>query len=281
MTSFYGTRLAGDERAPDRADTAVVIVHGVMEHRGRYEDAAARLHERRVASFRPDLRGHGESPGRRTDVERFSVFGDDLAAILGGIGRAHPALRLFVWGHSLGSLVAADCVIRHRPAIAGVVTTGFPAHAFPGYVVWLAATAGPLLGRLPGVRIRAPFDPAMLSHDEGVVRAFSEDPLVVPSITTRLVFGMARTARRCLREARQVTLPWLAVHGEQDEIAPVSGSRALIDALGSADKQLVVLPGARHEVHNESPGMSDAFYAVLLRFIARVRAGTARDALGE
>jgi alpha-beta hydrolase superfamily lysophospholipase len=49
----------------------------------------------------------------------------------------------------------------------------------------------------------------------------------------------------------QLTLPWLVVHGEADAIAPVQGSRVLFESLQSQDKQLVIYPGLRHEVHNE------------------------------
>jgi alpha-beta hydrolase superfamily lysophospholipase len=53
-----------------------------------------------------------------------------------------------------------------------------------------------------------------------------------------------------LPQARQ---PWLALHGDADPIAPVAGSRILIEHLGSQDKQLIVLPGLRHEIQNETP----------------------------
>jgi acylglycerol lipase len=68
-----------------------------------------------------------------------------------------------------------------------------------------------------------------------------------------------------------LTLPWLVVHGEADAIAPVQGSRVLFDALRSQDKQLVIYPGLRHEVHNERPAERAKFIELLSGWIlARV-----------
>ncbi len=62
---------------------------------------------------------------------------------------------------------------------------------------------------------------------------------------------LRRPAARAARNAPKITLPWLAVHGEADKVCPISGSRTLIDTLGSRDKQLVTYPNLLHEVHNE------------------------------
>jgi alpha-beta hydrolase superfamily lysophospholipase len=64
-------------------------------------------------------------------------------------------------------------------------------------------------------------------------------------------------------------LPWLVVHGESDEIAPVEGSRVLFDALQSQDKQLVIYPGLRHEVHNERPADRARFIDLISDWILK------------
>lgn len=45
---------------------------------------------------------------------------------------------------------------------------------------------------------------------------------------------------------RAISLPLLAIHGERDELIPLADARALVERLGSAHKQLVVIPGAGH-----------------------------------
>jgi alpha-beta hydrolase superfamily lysophospholipase len=62
-------------------------------------------------------------------------------------------------------------------------------------------------------------------------------------------------------------LPWLAVHGEADQVCPISGSRTLIDSLGSRDKQLVTYPNLLHEVHNEDERARSALFDLMSRWI--------------
>jgi alpha-beta hydrolase superfamily lysophospholipase len=78
-----------------------------------------------------------------------------------------------------------------------------------------------------------------------------------------LIVEFAAACERCRSGAAQITLPWLVVHGEADAIAPVQGSRVLFDALQSQDKQLVIYPSLRHEVHNERPAERAKFVDLL------------------
>ena len=41
------------------------------------------------------------------------------------------------------------------------------------------------------------------------------------------------------------------VHGSDDRLIPVAGSRRLVECVGSADVELKVYPGLYHEVFNE------------------------------
>ena len=41
------------------------------------------------------------------------------------------------------------------------------------------------------------------------------------------------------------------VHGSDDRLVPVAGSRRLVDCVGSTDVELKVYPGLYHEVFNE------------------------------
>ena len=64
-----------------------------------------------------------------------------------------------------------------------------------------------------------------------------------------------------------VTLPLLSIHGVQDELIPVEGAVEVQEAVGSEDKQLVLIPEAGH---NDllAVGMR-AYFDALTAFIAR------------
>jgi alpha-beta hydrolase superfamily lysophospholipase len=48
-----------------------------------------------------------------------------------------------------------------------------------------------------------------------------------------------------------LTAPLLVVHGSDDRLIPVEGSRRLVECVGSTDVTLKVYPGLYHEVFNE------------------------------
>jgi acylglycerol lipase len=248
---MIGTRFPGYEVVPPGAKAGLIIVHGIAEHGGRYRSVAEALASNDIACFVYDQRGHGEFPGVRTHVADFADFARDLQAVGESVRKKFPALPLFVWGHSMGSIVVTLAAIDGLPWASGVITSGCALDAMPkltgaaGVGLRIAAVLAPRL------RISLGIDATTLTHVEELQREHMSDPLVPRSASLRLLYGFALACRTCYAKASSITKPWLAVHGEADKVCPQSGSISLIGALGSTDKQLVTYPGLLHEVHNE------------------------------
>jgi alpha-beta hydrolase superfamily lysophospholipase len=110
-------------------------------------------------------------------------------------------------------------------------------------------------------------DATALTQVVEVQQQHENDPLVPRTASLKLLYGFAAACRNVYGHAAQITLPWLAVHGEADKVCPVSGSRRLIGALGSRDKQLVTYPGLLHEVHNEDDASRTALFDLMTSWI--------------
>jgi alpha-beta hydrolase superfamily lysophospholipase len=260
--------LAGETHIPAAARAILIIVHGLGEHRGRYSAPAERFRAAGVGTAAFDLRGHGESAGARTDIDSFETFVSDLRQIVAGVATDNPGRALFLWGHSMGSLVVFGCVAESPELVSGAITTGCPIAVFSPLFRRVAAVVPPLIRRLGGLRVATHLDAVKLTHFEPIIAAYKSDPAVVGTVSLRLGLEIARVSATTLERAPTVRLPWLAVHGGQDEIAPPDGSRLLIDALGSRDKRLIVYERLRHEVHNETPDAAAAFYQTCAAWIA-------------
>jgi alpha-beta hydrolase superfamily lysophospholipase len=109
-----GTALPGFEVVPEGARAALIIVHGIAEHGGRYRRAAEALAQNSIACFVYDQRGHGQTRGPRTHVDDFDFFARDLQQVGASIRRRFPALPIFVWGHSMGSVVVVCAALCSR-----------------------------------------------------------------------------------------------------------------------------------------------------------------------
>jgi alpha-beta hydrolase superfamily lysophospholipase len=245
----------------------LLIVHGLAEYADRYRGLAATLAERGISCFAYDQRGHGSRPGERTHVERFEDFVDDLNLAAESLRRQSPELPMFVWGHSMGAIVVISAVLSARHRWRGAITTSNSLDVFrrgPNPLNPFFRLGSRLL---PRVRVPLGLDARKISTDEAVQRAYGTDPLIPPTASLRLIVEFAAACARVRTEAAQLTLPWLVVHGEADAIAPVQGSRVLFDTLQSQDKQLVLYPGLRHEVHNELPAERAKFIDLLSGWI--------------
>jgi alpha-beta hydrolase superfamily lysophospholipase len=119
----------------------------------------------------------------------------------------------------------------------------------------------------PRLRISLGIDASALTQVLEEQRRHMSDPLVPRTASLRLLYGFAEACRTCRANAHQITLPLLAVHGEADKVCPISGSRALVEHLGSRDKQLVIYPNLLHEVHNEDEPSRAVLFDLMSRWM--------------
>ncbi len=267
MSSLLDTPLPGFGCIAPDAKAALLIVHGLAEYADRYREAAGELTARGISTFAFDQRGHGKAPGIRTHVDRFDQFVDDMNLASRAIQARFPGLPLFIWGHSMGSIVVLSAAATGSCSARGVITTSNSLEVFrrtpdPTSALFRAAAR-----ILPRVRIPLGLDATKISSDPVVQGAYASDPQIPGTASLRLIVEFALACERCRESARRITLPWLVVHGEADEIAPAQGSRVLMERLGSRDKQLVMYRGLRHEVHNEAGAGRAEFLDLISRWI--------------
>jgi len=87
------------------AKGTIVIVHGVGEYLGRYQYLQQWLLTQGYNCYLYDHRGHGLSEGIRGDVVSFHDYAEDLAIVYNTVLVENPHLPIYVFGHSMGSLV--------------------------------------------------------------------------------------------------------------------------------------------------------------------------------
>jgi alpha-beta hydrolase superfamily lysophospholipase len=186
--------------------------------------------------------GHGQSDGERALIHDFDPVADDLHLLVESAQSEHPGLPVVLLGHSMGGLVATRYAQRYGEGLGGLVVSA-PLVGDPGTGAMLA------LYPLPEI----PIDPAVLSRDESVQRAYAQDPLVYHGGFRReTLAAMAGALLSSALESQLISGPLLWQHGEADEFVPLEGSRKLIDLLLNADVTTHHYPGARHEIFNET-----------------------------
>lgn len=268
---MIGAQFPGYEIVPRGAQAGVIIVHGIAEHSARYRHVAAALSDRNIASFVYDQRGHGEYPGTRTHVADFVHFANDLQLIGANVQARFSGLPLFAWGHSMGSIIVTLAAIQGAGWSRGFITTGCALDAMPKLKGLAGAALRVSAALAPRLRISLGIDATALTQVLDEQQKHMSDPLVPRTASLRLLYGFAAACRTIYQNAGKITAPWLAVHGGADKVCPVSGSRALVAALGSADKQIVIYPSLLHEVHNEDKHARSALFDLMSRWMLERR----------
>jgi alpha-beta hydrolase superfamily lysophospholipase len=246
----------------------LVLVHGFAEHSGRYEHVGAWFASRGCAVHAYDQLGHGRSEGRRGHVRSFATLLDDLEAMLAAVRAEHPGARLQLVGHSMGGLVVTALLCERAPDVAGAVTSGAALALGDGVSRGRIRVARWLRRLAPRLALSAGLDAEGLSTDPEVVRAYVEDPLVFRKMTTSLAVELMDAVERTARSAARVRVPLAMLHGEDDRICPVEGTRRFYAGLAVEPRELRTYPGLRHEIFNE-PDQARIFEDVLAWVHAR------------
>lgn len=254
-----------DDPAAERA--ALVLVHGLGEHVGRYGALAARLAAEGYAVHGYDQRGHGRAEGPRAQVDRFDQLVDDLGDVAARVRAAHPGRPLVVFGHSLGGVVALRAVQAGAVAPDALVLSSPALNVGGGVPGWLQALLTRLAGPFPDLPTR-PVDVTALSRDPAVVAAYRDDPAVFHGpVKARMATELVRAGALALADARAAAdatpsvdalagnghprAPVLIVHGRGDRIADPGASAELHRAMAGRDATLELYDDGPHELFND------------------------------
>lgn len=245
-----GQKLYAEVFLRDGAKGVVLITHGYAEHCGRYRELADVLVRAGWSVLSWDVRGHGQSAGRRGYCDHFSQFVGDFRA-------AHKAARalgdgpLVALGHSHGSLITLRALMEPSPpeVAAAVVSSPFlgfgtpvpPVKAAMGKVASLVA---PRLALPNGLRIED------LTSDEGKRAERRKDTLCFDIATARWFTEAMRAHREVEEGSGRINVPTLWLIGGADVIANPAQSRKVAAKMPNATVK--VLDGYRHEVFNET-----------------------------
>jgi acylglycerol lipase len=233
--------------APGTARAAVVIVHGLGEHAGRYAHVAEYLNQRGYTVYGPDHPGHGRHTGRRAYFRSLTQPVENLAQVMATV-KEEP---VFIYAHSMGTLVTLAYALEHPHHLAGLIISGNPLHLDTLYLRPLVRIA-PLLNRLAPVLPVGFMGDDGLTHDEANLADRRQDPYVYQGpVRIRMAHYLLAESQRLRQKVNGLQLPLLVVHGSADPVCPPSGAQLLYDQASSADKTLKIYPGLYHEPHNE------------------------------
>ncbi len=236
-------------------DFVICIIHGIGEHAGRYDRMNRFLSEADMACLSKDLKGHGASSGKRGHcAPRKSVF-EDIDALLENAVKMYPGKPVVLYGHSLGGNIALDYRARGKSndvPFAYVISAP--------WIELVNKPAGPLFlfvramsAICPEMTIKSAVNEEDLGHPLSV-KPYKTNPMVHDKISMLCAYEAFQTGEALAKNenednGRAKGKPLLLMHGTEDRICSIEGSRKFV----SHEKEActyIEWEGMFHEIHN-------------------------------
>lgn len=231
----------------EKPKAAVVFVHGICEHLGRYAYIKERFIESNYNVYRYDARGHGKSEGNRGDLEDFNDYLDDLDIFITMIRKENKGLKLILIGHSMGGLVATAYTSKYPNKVDLLAVSG-AANRCPASARALKFIPYKWIGKL---NYTNNLGNAVCSVKE-VGEKYNKDPLVIKKIKFRLLGNaFVKGTKFVENNIRNITCPTLVMHGEKDGVVGKDIGEWTYSNLDCKDKKIKIYPNLYHEIFNE------------------------------
>lgn len=247
----------------------VLLVHGFGEHCGRHAELAEKLAEAGFEVSAGDLRGHGRAPGQRGHIDRWRQYVDDVDSWWRALPDGGPPL--FVFGHSLGGLVALDWTLAQPDRVKALALSspifemGYKPPAWRRRLAEIVSRFFPILSQPSGV------DPEGISSVPEEVERYESDLLNHGVASARMYVSYRKAAARLQTKGPALHVPTLIFFGREDPIASVDAARRF----ASTNPDWIRIRsyvGGRHELFHEKPEIREQATADLIAFFDQAAA---------
>ena len=257
------------------------IAHGMAEHAARYERFAEKLTKNGYIVYANDHRGHGKTAGSVDDVgylgeDGFNWMVKDMKELNEIIRKDNPALPVYLFGHSMGSMLSQRYTCLYGNSINGVILSGTSGKMglLVNAGIFLAGREVKKLGpKARSIKLnqmsfgsynknfepkRTDFD--WLSRDNNEVDKYINDPYCGAVFTSSYFYDFLRGFKELhkMENMKNIPkeLPIYVINGDKD---PVGGCCKTVNMLlqdyqklGIKDVSHKFYKDARHEILNET-----------------------------
>ncbi|HCE85872.1 MAG TPA: alpha/beta hydrolase [Bacteroidetes bacterium] len=255
--SIAGQTLYGQIWEVEQAKAALILLHGMGEHSGRYSGTFVETMNKagfNVLSI--DLFGHGLSEGKRGACPSYESIYDIIDSLIARKETCWPELPFFLFGHSYGGNVLLSYTHRtdgpQSPSSylgnilsAPMIELGFKPAAWKLFMGNLMYKIYPKWSEKSGL------DTEAISSLESACEAYRQDPLIHDVVTAGMMVPALKAGQDMLSESFSYKVPTFMYHGDADRLTSYEASKQFADAHSDHVNFLSVENGY-HEIHQDA-----------------------------
>lgn len=271
----------------------IEFVHGMCEHKERYESTMKFFSQYGFICAITDIRGHGENILTTDDLGFFGEEGykgliEDIHEYTMFLHREFPNLPLILLGHSMGSLIVRTYLKKYSRSIDALIVCGSPSNnAVAGMgkalIKFMALFKGwryrsPMIKNMVNGPFEKPFAKegilnAWLTTDRHIVEEFNKDPLCGVPFTLNGYYTLMNLMQQVYSKigwtSKNPTLPVMFISGADDPCRrnDASFKKAVthLKHCGYPNTYYKLYQDMRHELFNERN--KEEVYNDILKFI--------------
>ena len=267
----------------------VQISHGMAENKERYKDFMKYLSKEGYIVVIYDHRGHVKSLLKNDDLGYFNsnrnILVEELYQVTTYIKKLYPNLKITLFAHSMGSLVARMYIQKYDNMIDRLILCGAPTYNPFSRIGSLLAG---ILGKIKGEKYKSEFlnnlvfknynknydvPNSWICSNEDIVIEYNKSKYCGFIFTIdgfKMLFYMMRTVfKRNLYVVKNKTLKILLIGGMDDPV--IDGKRKydnlkqFLNSVGYINVKENIYENMRHEILNESENIK--VYKDVLKFL--------------
>lgn len=239
-----------------QATATILITHGQAEHSECYLRFVHGVSEHADLNFVAwDLRGHGKSDGQRGYASDFNDYVADYDLFI------QEALNLpfvknkpiFILGHSMGGLIQVCALTQNKYTQfkAQILSAPLMGLNIP-IPAWKESAAGLINQFIPKLTLSNEIKYEYLTREIEIIKEYEKDTYRHGKISPAVFLGMNRESQNMLAHAQEITLPTFLTMSDHDPIVSTKAALNFFEELGTQDKKLKIMDGAKHELFNDT-----------------------------
>ena len=228
------------------AKAAVLMVHGMGAHSGRWDYLAARLNAEKISGYGIELQGFGElSVGKIGHVDTMKIYHESLLMLKKLMNSENPGKPVFILGESMGGLIATTQVLSYDHDFSGFVAI------VPAYKDALKIS-GPDRAKIflqsifnPSHPVKMPFVSEELTRDPDILAKIKADPREHRMASAGLLKDNLLEQAGVMLNISKIRVPVLMLLAGKDMLVDTSFAAELFKKI-KTDKKYIVYPDSLH-----------------------------------
>jgi alpha-beta hydrolase superfamily lysophospholipase/tetratricopeptide (TPR) repeat protein len=242
----------------------LICVHGLSLHHGAYQDFAERMAPEGYTVIAFDIRGFGSyNQAYGAEEVDFDSCVDDLQSVIKVMRHDNPGIPIFLLGESMGGAISLRVASKHETLLDGLIASVPAGKRFDDTGMKFQVAKHLLKKRSRpfdiGTRVvrQATTDPELKSK-------WSEDPMVRLNMSPKELLRFQKLCSRNMESAANIkSIPVIVFQGMNDKLIRPDGTLQVFHALGTKDKDMIMLGNSEHLIFEEGQCPDDVLRTVI------------------